>query len=55
MPAKRDAPEPGAAREETRGLHSCQFGWLRGIRNSVGRNSLWWQRPEPSELFSTAL
>src|SRR5580692_9603862 len=27
-------------------LHSYQFGWLRGIRNSLGQNSFWLRRPD---------
>jgi hypothetical protein len=27
------------------GLHPYQFGWLRGIRNSLGHNTFWLRRP----------
>src|SRR6266478_4335896 len=39
-------PEPATSCVTGRqcGLHSCQFGWLRGIRNSLGQNSFWLRR-----------
>jgi hypothetical protein len=32
--------------------HGCQFGWLQGLRNLLGQNSFWLQRPDTYRIHN---